>query len=62
MNAILMTHPLHGATHAYDHGDIRRLQGYGWTIAEVKAPEPVVEPVAVEEAEVKRKPGRPKGK
>jgi hypothetical protein len=27
-----MTHPLHGATHAYDTGEITRLEGYGWSV------------------------------
>ena len=54
MTPVLMTHPKHGATHAYDLAEIDRLKGYGWeTPAEV----------ASEAApEAKRKPGRPKAK
>lgn len=27
-----MVHPLHGATHAYDAGEIARLEGLGWSV------------------------------
>lgn len=27
-----MVHPLHGATHAYDNGEIERLKGFGWAV------------------------------
>lgn len=29
---VRMIHDDHGATHAYDKGEIERLQGYGWKI------------------------------
>ena len=45
-----MTHPQHGATHAYDTGEIKRLEALGWSVEKPK-----------EEPE-KRKPGRPKVK
>lgn len=44
-----MTHPEHGATHAYDKGEIERLEKLGW-LKEGDSPK-------VEEG--KRKPGRP---
>jgi hypothetical protein len=42
---IRMTHPQHGATHAYDKADVERLEKLGWSV-EVKE-------------EPKRGPGRP---
>lgn len=41
-----MTHPQHGATHAYDKGEIERLEKLGWSVEKPAEPE-------------KRKPGRP---
>jgi hypothetical protein len=32
MAATRMTHPQHGATHAYDSGEIARLKGFGWSV------------------------------
>lgn len=40
-----MTHPQHGATYAYDVGEVRRLENLGWSVEKPK--------------EEKRKPGRP---
>lgn len=56
MTPVRMVHPLHGATHAYDQGEVERLKGYGWQPEE--APELVKLPVLEEPP--KRKPGRPK--
>lgn len=56
MNAVRMTHPKHGATHAYGIEETRKLERYGWSV-EAEAP-PKAAPV---EVVVKRKPGRPKG-
>lgn len=53
MSPIRMIHPQHGATHVYDHGEVARLEKYGWAVdvpAEKPAPEKPAEP---------RKPGRP---
>lgn len=30
--ATRMVHPLHGATHAYDTGEVDRLKGLGWSV------------------------------
>ena len=67
-----MIHPLHGATHAYDAGEIAKLQGWGWAV-ELPPPdepddpaiEPAIVPVVRKVVEVvdepeKRKPGRPR--
>jgi hypothetical protein len=69
-----MTHPQHGATHAYDTGEIEKLQKLGWSV-EVpvingdthREPEDVIEeqgegdqhPAKAGEV-AKRKPGRPR--
>lgn len=55
MPAIRMVHQEHGATHAYDEGEIERLKKWGWTVEgeAPKAEEKKAEPE-------KRKPGRPK--
>lgn len=64
MNAVLMSHPKHGLTNVYDTGEINRLKGLGWSVGMPPEPvaEPIAEPVVAEVVEVKRKPGRPKGK
>ena len=53
MTPVLMTHPKHGATHAYDLAEIDRLKGYGWGVEK---------PAEAAPEEAKRKPGRPKAK
>jgi hypothetical protein len=59
-----MTHPENGAMHAYDSGEIARLEKLGWSVekpAEVK--EPVVAQVVVEVVAERKKPGpKPKAK
>lgn len=32
MSAIRMVHPQHGATHAYDSGEVAKLKGFGWQV------------------------------
>lgn len=46
---VRMVHPVHGATHAYDQGEVDRLKKLGWD----------VEKPAIPTAADKRKPGRP---
>ena len=68
MAAIRMTHPQHGATHAYDTGEVNKLKGWGWSVEEEKKPAAVtvtaspVVPAVVETVTTpeKKKPGRPK--
>lgn len=56
---VLMAHPQHGRTHAYEHEEVERLKKLGW-----EPEEPVAtKPQAQEQAAViiaGRKPGRPK--
>jgi hypothetical protein len=57
-----MIHPEHGATHAYDTGEIERLKGLGWAVevpADPKEQPPVVTLSQHMAAVAKRKPGRP---
>jgi len=48
-----MIHPQHGATHVYDHGEVARLEKYGWAVDV-----PDQKPASEKPAEP-RKPGRP---
>jgi hypothetical protein len=50
---VRMVHPKHGAMHAYDQTEVKRLQGYGWVIEE----KPVV--VDIDVPVVCKKRGRP---
>jgi hypothetical protein len=63
-----MIHPEHGAMHAYDAGEIERLQKLGWAV-EIPVVATVTQSVVVtynapptiaeKLEEAKRKPGRP---
>lgn len=44
MAATRMTHPQHGATHAYDSGEIAKLKGFGWSVEGEAPAEPVATP------------------
>ena len=71
-----MIHPAHGAMHAYDTGEIARLQGLGWSVEKPAEPGAVkfhdaappvvgVPGLLAKQAPVpeRKKPGRkPKGK
>lgn len=48
-----MVHPLHGATHAYDNGEIERLKGFGWAVEGVTVPAAVLE--ALTDADASKK-------
>lgn len=50
----LMSHPLHGRMHAYDLGEIARLEALGWSVEK-----PVLISLPVVDEPPKRKPGRP---
>jgi hypothetical protein len=66
MAATLMTHPQHGAMHAYDSGEIARLKGFGWSVADEPPSEPVATPGDAPETvvslDVKRRGRPPKAK
>jgi hypothetical protein len=64
MAATLMTHPQHGAMHAYDSGEIARLKGFGWSVAdEVETvATPGDAPETVVSLDVKRRGRPPKAK
>jgi hypothetical protein len=52
-----MVHPLHGATHAYDTGEIERLKKLGWDVEVPKVEAPKII------QEERKKPGpKPKAK
>lgn len=69
-----MIHPQHGATHAYDHGQIEQLKKQGWSVETDEPPKRVVgvdtngdgviDKVFTEKPAdpEKKKPGRPKKK
>lgn len=50
-----MVHPEHGATHAYDKGDLERLEKLGWSVETMAHQEQVQQA----QVPVKRPPGRP---
>jgi hypothetical protein len=55
-----MIHPEHGAMHAYDTGEIERLQKLGWSIEGEKSQGEVhIELIKATVAPPARKPGRP---
>jgi hypothetical protein len=56
MSAIRMTHPLHGAMHAYDAAEIEKLKGWGWSVEGDAEKAPVEIGV---DAEIPKKRGRP---
>lgn len=65
MYPLLMKHPNHGSTHAYDSSEVARLKGYGWAEASKDAPQEVAEVSAeplASVAPIRRGPGRPKRK
>jgi hypothetical protein len=64
MAATLMTHPQHGAMHAYDSGEIARLKGFGWSVADEVVPvaTPGDAPETVVSLDVKRRGRPPKAK
>jgi hypothetical protein len=62
-----MVHPEHGAMHAYDSGEVKRLEGHGWKVAKeptaaelqaLKAPKVVEE--EVDEPVPKKRGPKPK--
>lgn len=56
--ATRMFHPLNGWTHAYDKGEVERLEKHGWAVEDLSIPgEQVAAVVAAVEAPQKKKPG-----